>query len=113
MSVYLSVCLSVCLPACLPARLSVCLSAHKVVRGSTRRFSESRYLLDQRRGSDDALQQLEDEPVRMPFVFCLLGGCEDHLFQNGEQLIAHCEECCEGFQTYRLQCLRVISKIMV
>ena len=75
-----------------------------------RKLFVKRYLLDSRRGADDALRAFEDEPVNMPPVFCLLRGCEQHWFRSREELLAHCEEYHEGFQSYRLRVLHLLSR---
>jgi len=63
-----------------------------------------------RTGSDDALRQFPDEPVPMPPVSCLLRGCEGEWFNSRDEFLEHCDAMHEGYQSYRLRVLHLLSK---
>ena len=69
-----------------------------------------RYNLPLRRGSDSALRVFPDDPKEMPPISCLLEGCEDFWCTNLTDFYEHCDEVHEGYQTYRLRVLHLLSQ---
>ena len=69
-----------------------------------------RYKLPMRCGADCALRVFPDEPKEMPPISCLLQGCEDRWFTNLTDFYEHCDAVHEGYHTYRLRVLHLLSQ---
>ena len=69
-----------------------------------------RYKLPMRCGADCELRVFPDEPKEMPPISCLLQGCEDRWFTNLTDFYEHCDAVHEGYHTYRLRVLHLLSQ---
>ena len=69
-----------------------------------------RYKLPMRCGADCELRVFPDEPKEMPPISCLLQGCEDRWFTNLTEFYEHCDAVHEGYHTYRLRVLHLLSQ---
>ena len=69
-----------------------------------------RYNLPVRRGLDNRLRVFSDSPDTMPPISCLLHGCEKCFFTNLSEFVAHCDAEHEGYHTYRLRVLHLMTQ---
>ena len=46
----------------------------------------------------------------MPPISCLLKGCEEFWCNSREDFLEHCKQLHEGYQSYRLRVLHLLSK---
>ena len=69
-----------------------------------------RYNLPVRSGLDNHLRTFADAPENMPPISCLLQGCEEKWFTNLGEFFEHCDAVHEGYHTYRLRVLHLLSR---
>ena len=69
-----------------------------------------RYNLPVRSGLDNQLRTFADAPENMPPISCLLQGCEEKWFTNLGEFFEHCDAVHEGYHTYRLRVLHLLSR---
>ena len=69
-----------------------------------------RYNLPVRSGLDNQLRTFADAPENMPRISCLLQGCEEKWFTNLGEFFEHCDAVHEGYHTYRLRVLHLLSR---
>ena len=69
-----------------------------------------RYNLPVRKGLDNRLRVFSDSPDTMPPISCLLHGCEKCFFTNLSEFVAHCDAEHEGYHTYRLRVLHLMTQ---
>ena len=69
-----------------------------------------RYNLPVRKGLDNRLRVFSDSLDTMPPISCLLHGCEKCFFTNLSEFVAHCDAEHEGYHTYRLRVLHLMTQ---